>query len=153
MRAKCDAAHESDADRDICYRAMVAGKSLADLLGALGGQTVSFDTPDTSVVSRTNNDHPAAQCRLDTYVAGAICGSDRWDYNLIPGKEMAQHNSLEAQQEAYDHSCAEGEGARPRCWFAELTTNPDPAGECPLGDPAICDLLCQFDPTQPWCAQ
>jgi hypothetical protein len=151
MKAKCDAAHADDAARDICYRALVAGKSLGDLLAALEGATVAFDTPDTTVVSRTNNDHPAAQCRLDTYVAGALCGNGKWDYTLIPGKSFANHNSLDAQNEAYAHSCADGEGARPRCWFAPVTDNPTPGGECPFEDPSICDLYCQFDPSQPWC--
>ena len=30
------------------------------------------ETPDTSVVSRTNQTHPAPQCRLDTYLAGLL---------------------------------------------------------------------------------
>jgi hypothetical protein len=154
MKAKCDAAHADQANREICYRGLVAGKSLADLLGALGSEpAVSFDTPDTSVVTRTNHEHPAAQCRLDTYVAGALCGNAKWDYTLIPGKSMANHNSMEAQAEAYAHSCETGEGARPKCWYAPLDpNNPDPGGEeCPLGDPTLCDLMCQLDPSFPWC--
>lgn len=153
MKQKCDDAHADAADRDTCYRAVVSGKSLADLLAALNNGTVNYDTPDTSTVTRTNHAHPAAQCRLDTYVASALCGAATWDYDLIPGKEQAQHNSMASQAEAYSHSCKEGVGARPKCWFAELTTDPDPAGECPFGDQAICDLLCQLDPTQPWCPQ
>src|SRR5262249_54575327 len=125
MKAKCDANHSTPKDRDTCYRALVAGKSLGDLLAALEGATVSFDTPDTSTVTQTNNDHPAAQCRLDTYVAGAMCGNGHWDYKLIPGKAL-DHNSVDAQNEAYAHSCPTGDGARPHCWFAELGNNPNP---------------------------
>ena len=150
LKAKCDASHPQG-ERDICYRAIVAGKSLADLLAALGGTAANYGTPDRSVVTRTNNAHPAAQCRLDSYIAGAICGASKWDYNLIPGKSFPNRNSLDAQNEAYAHSCAEGDGARPKCWFAPVGTTPDPGGECPIQDPVICELLCQLDPTQPWC--
>ena len=152
MKAKCDA-NRPEAERDNCYRALVAGKSLADLLAALGSSTVSFSTPDTSTVKKTNNEHPAAQCRLDTYVASALCGAKTWDYSVIPGKTSAQHNSMEAQTEAYKHSCKDGDGARPKCWYAELTTDPAPGGDCPLGDPGLCKLICTIDPTQPWCSK
>ncbi|MGE0633824.1 MAG: protease, partial [Pseudobdellovibrionaceae bacterium] len=27
-----------------------------------------------------------------------------------------------------------------------------PPGECPLGDPAICELICQFQPDLPFCS-
>jgi Peptidase family M48 len=151
MKDKCDA-NRPEAERDICYRALVAGKSLGDLLAALNNQTVSFETPDTTVVTTTNHKHPAAQCRLDTYVASAMCGNEKWDYKLIPGKSL-NHESLEAQEEAFAHSCTEGDGARPSCWFAALTNDPTPppAGECPFGDPVICDMMCQFQPDLPWC--
>lgn len=153
MKAKCDA-DRPEGERDVCYRALAAGKSLADLLAALGSDgAVNFNTPDTSVVTKTNDQHPAAQCRLDTYVAGALCGVNKWDYALIPGKNSAQHNSLEAQAEAFSHSCEAGDGKRPSCWFATLTEEPTPGGECPFGDQSICDLLCQFDPSQPWCSK
>lgn len=29
--------------------------------------------------------------------------------------------------------------------------NPPGGEECPLGDPALCDLICQFQPDLPWC--
>lgn len=152
MKAKCDANHATDAAQEICYRALAAGKSLADLLGALGNTgPVNFNTPDTTVVSKTNNSHPKAQCRLDSYVAGAMCGTSNWDFAVIPGKDFPSRNSIDAQNDAFAHSCVAGDGARPKCWFAELSTNPDPGGECPIQDPAICDLLCQIDPSQPWC--
>lgn len=152
MKAKCDANHSADSAREICYRALAAGKSLADLLGALGNTgPVNFDTPDTTVVTRTNNAHPKAQCRLDSYVAGAMCGASNWDYSLIPGKDLPNRNSIDAQNEAFSHSCVAGDGARPKCWFAELSSNPDPGAECPIANPTICALMCQIDPSQPWC--
>jgi len=151
LRQKCDDMHPAG-DREICYRGIVAGKSLADLLGALGNSDpVGYDTPDTSVVSRTNHKHPAAQCRLDSYVAGALCGASKWDYALIPGKSLPSRNSKEAQAEAFDHSCENGDGARPKCWFAAIDENAPPAEECPYGNPMVCEMMCQLDPSQPWC--
>jgi thermitase len=26
-------------------------------------------------------------------------------------------------------------------------------GDCPLGDPQLCDILCQIQPDLPWCAK
>lgn len=159
LKAKCDANHP-EGTRDLCYRSIVAGKSLADLLGALGGTPANYDTPDTSVVTKTKHEHPKAQCRLDTYIASAMCGNTKWDYSLIPGKSLPNHNSLDAQKEAFDHSCVDGDGARPRCWFATMTTDeqqptptPGPDMECPLGDQTLCDMMCQIDPNFPWCNQ
>lgn len=120
QRAACDRANRTAAGRAVCYRGMLAGKSLADLLAALGGERVNFDTPDTSVVTSTDNAHPAAQCRLDTYVAGALCGTAKWDDALIPGKRFRDRNSKAAQTEAFAHSCVSGVGARPKCWFATI---------------------------------
>jgi len=150
LKAKCDANHSSSAEQDICYRAVVAGKSLADLLGALGGTSVGYETPDTSVVTKTNHKHPAAQCRFDTYAASAYCGSNTWDHALIPGKSFSDRNSMEAQTEAFAHSCETGDGARPKCWFAAVDANTPPDSECPLGDEMLCALICQISP-QPWC--
>lgn len=121
--ALCDAHHKDVTMRGICYRTMLAGKSLADLLAALGSTKAAFDTPDKTIVGETDNNHPAAQCRLDTYMAGAICGNYKWDYSLIPGKGMDDQNSIAAQKEAFDHSCSVGpytEGTRPLCWFHPL---------------------------------
>lgn len=155
MIEKCDRNHPPEG-RDVCYRAIAAGKSLGDLLGALKNQKVNFNTPDTRVVTRTNNKHPDAQCRLDTYVASALCGSSTWDYDLIPGKSFANRNSFQAQTEAFAHSCTTGEGARPRCWFAALTADspaPEPAPSCPLGNDALCEAVCKINPEMPWCAE
>jgi hypothetical protein len=119
LKKKCDLNFKTAKSRDICARSLAAGKSLATLLAVLKHEKVSFDTPDTSVVNVTDNEHPAAQCRLDTFVAAALCGASKWDYDLIPGKDL-DHESLEAQTEAFNHSCPDGEGSRPKCWFAAL---------------------------------
>lgn len=94
----------------LCYRQMAANHSIASLLGALRSQTIGWDTPDENVVERTSHSHPAAQCRLDTYMAGTLCQKE-FDLHMIPGNE----------KEAASTSChqANGDlvGLRPRCWF------------------------------------
>lgn len=124
-KALCDAVWEDTFDQDLCYRSMMGGKSLADLLSALRDQTVDFETPDANVVGRTNNAHPAGQCRLDTYMAGALCAAE-WDINVIPGKELGRgRNSAAAEENAANVSCTRlldetQTGVRPLCWFKSL---------------------------------
>lgn len=97
---------------EVCYRAMLAGKSLAELLNALGkGDELSWDTPDSKKVKRTDHYHPAAQCRLDTYMAGALCDVS-FNPSYIPDSEA----------QSARHSCArvlgDKVGVKPRCWYA-----------------------------------
>lgn len=108
-----------------CIRTAAGGFSLANLLGTLGGTgTPNFDTPDQTVVSKTNVNHPEAQCRLDTYFAGALCNK-KWDLNVIPAKGFPQgQTSAAAELEAMKYSCFKKEGfalgTRPACWFKAL---------------------------------
>jgi hypothetical protein len=89
----------------------------------LGGTgAISFDTPDTTQVDQTNDDHPAAQCRLDTYVASAVCTAP-YDSTVIAGKrDGVGANDVAAEQESDKYFCEDaqkyGQAAlRPRCWF------------------------------------
>lgn len=117
----CDSAWELEEDQNLCYRTMAAGKSLADLLAALKDDSVSFDEKDASRVRRTDNSHPAAQCRLDTYISGALCDSV-FDPNVIPAKRYG--NSADAERETARYTCTRYDayevGVRPRCWFKPL---------------------------------
>lgn len=128
VRAQCDAAWATLNDRDLCARIALASKSTADLFASLEGTSVSFDTHDSRIVARTNTAHPAAQCRLDTYVAGALCGVFH-DFNIIPGiDDPIGRNSAHAELTAATSSCLPASAAlgtpgynghdRPRCWFA-----------------------------------
>ena len=96
----------------LCYRSMTAGHSLAKLLGALGNTKVSFKTPDKSVVKKTDDQHPVAQCRLDTYVAGTLCQT-AWNDGVIPQTET------DAKRQSCFNTSKNGYSiqARPRCWF------------------------------------
>ena len=102
----CDEAWRKKADRLLCYRIALAGKSLADLLS---GGKADFHTPSKKEVKRTTNSHPDGQCRLDTYLSGAICRAS-FDAQKIPQteEESSAVSCLESRNEV---------GFRPRCWF------------------------------------
>jgi hypothetical protein len=125
-KALCDNAWTETNDRNLCYRMTAAGKSLADLLSSLGGTKSNWNTPDKSVVKRTNNAHPAGQCRLDTYAAGALC-EKTWDFTIIPAKDLGRKsNTKEGELAAAKYSCNQHAGAtfgyRPLCWFKPFVT-------------------------------
>lgn len=97
------------AGRSLCERNAMAGLSIAQLFTALRPNTPApkFDTPDPNVVSRTNDNHPAAQCRLDTYYSGSLCAA--------PLAEDVSNSSPAAG------SCTAKQGyivgLRPACWY------------------------------------
>ena len=122
VKEACDTAWDSDKEQNLCYRVALAGKSISTLLGALGGTKVSFDLPDTRRVTRTDNAHPRAQCRLDTYLASAVCRAE-FNGSVIPGKLLG--NGTLAERASAPYTCqTSGEydqGYRPGCWFKSLT--------------------------------
>jgi hypothetical protein len=112
----CQIAFKSAKEVAICIRSAITGRVLAQVLYELGrgsssrGEPAtppSFETPTQTAVSATNHKHPLAQCRLDTYFAGAVCGvSYSVDFGIKEGKTGA------CSQEAGDAF-----GFRPRCWY------------------------------------
>ena len=90
-------------DPDTCTRLLAGGLSLGKVLASLGKETMPrYETPDRSIIRRTMESHPRAQCRLDTYYAGTMCPKE-WDVLRIPMN----------RQESDMVNCA-----RPRCWFS-----------------------------------
>ena len=118
----CDDIYKTQPERDLCYRTAAGGLSLGRLLAALGGDTEpDFRTPSTKRVRRTFHSHPEAQCRIDTYLAGATC-SKAFDPTIIPGRRHPKgQGSLDAEKLAAKYSCTEQDnmsfGLRPTCWF------------------------------------
>lgn len=120
-KAHCDSVWRSRDDQNLCYRLMMASKSIADLAASTSLKKVSWDTTDTNTVSKTYNGHPEGQCRLDTMMAGAICDLE-FDMTLIPGKDLgSKRNSPEAEMISTKHTCTQYMnyelGYRPGCWF------------------------------------
>ena len=108
VKDKCAQVYKNDSEIALCERIAMGGKSLAMLLGDLGGNSkVAFTTPDKSVVTKTNDNHPAAQCRLDTYFQGILCDKsydqDVDDKNPVTGVCI--------KKDGYTY------GARPLCWY------------------------------------
>ncbi len=148
VKSKCDQTYSDEALQDLCYRIAMAGLSTGKLMAALGSSTADLERHDPAIVKETYLKHPAAQCRLDTYLAGALCTANFSD-SIIPGKNQAEGQvSLAAEQVADQYSCAKADlqswGSRPLCWFApkresvlasssfewtEIAGNGDPAKE------------------------
>jgi hypothetical protein len=108
LSEKCAAQWSSDADRLICIRGGMAGDSVAKLFAALRQQApAEFSTPDARIVTATDDNHPATQCRLDTYLQGALCSVPFSD-------DVAQDSEVTGQcHGSNSHSI----GLRPSCWF------------------------------------
>ena len=104
----CAKNHANKDDKNICIRTGMAGVSVANLFAALRSSSpASFDTPDSSVVTRTNDAHPAYQCRLDTYLQGSLC-------DVGMNEEVDQKDEVKGTcHKELGHSI----GLRPLCWF------------------------------------
>ncbi|MBC7429173.1 MAG: hypothetical protein H7336_11210 [Bacteriovorax sp.] len=107
-KLRCESIYKSSGDIALCERITMAGKSLAMLLGDLGGSSnVAFTTPDVSKVAKTNDAHPAAQCRLDTYFQSTLC--DKAISDEVDNKDATKGVCLKKDGYAY--------GPRPLCWY------------------------------------
>ena len=108
VQERCEANYTLPNDQALCIRISMAGKSLAALLGSLRGTTdLEFETPDTNEVTRTDDKHPAAQCRLDTYFQGALC-------NIRHSEDVSAKDPLAG---TCNRSQGHTEGNRPLCWY------------------------------------
>ncbi|MFL5785090.1 MAG: hypothetical protein ACJ76H_10795 [Bacteriovoracaceae bacterium] len=95
-------------DAAMCIRIGMAGKSVSNLFSVLSHTPdTKFETPDTKVVTSTFDEHPQAQCRLDTYFNGGLCEvSFNEDVSQTDEVKGTCHPSL-------GHKI----GTRPLCWF------------------------------------
>lgn len=109
VTTQCQTNFANVEDVAICQRVAMAGLSTATLLGNIGRESniPAFDTPDSTVVSSTNHNHPKAQCRLDTYYAASLCDKHH-DEDIVEGDFNAAQC---ARVDGYDIQ------ARPKCWY------------------------------------
>lgn len=108
VKDSCALAFSETADRIRCENGTMAGVSVSGLLAELGGsKQPSLTTPDMTVVSRTNNSHPKAQCRLDTYYQAALC----------PKPVSEELSNTEPDPGACTTAAGYNQGVRPLCWF------------------------------------
>lgn len=106
--AGCEAQFPNRQDQLLCLRSSLAGQSVANLFQALRKEATApnFGTPDKRQVSRTNDQHPETQCRLDTYFAGMVC--------VAKESETLSNTDYKAGS---CYSPRDAVGFRPRCWF------------------------------------
>lgn len=108
-KEQCEANFANENDIAMCMRGAMAGKSLGELFRALRRQTaeINFNTPDPRVVPRTNDSHPAPQCRLDTYFAGSICDKDYYEDVSDEDANVGVCSRADGRET----------GIRPLCWY------------------------------------
>lgn len=108
-KLECEKTFHGAQEQALCQRGAMAGMSLANLFKALRNLRVdlSFTTPDKTVVSKTNDAHPAPQCRLDTYFSGSICGVDK-------SEQVSNTDETKGVCHVLNGS---DRGLRPLCWF------------------------------------
>lgn len=108
LRQACEETYNNQDDENLCMRIGMASHNVTAIFRELKKETndVRFDTPDPSQVSRTDDDHPASQCRLDTYFQGALCNTD---LNV----ELSDNDYHVGTCTALNSQV----GLRPRCWF------------------------------------
>jgi len=118
---QCEASFGDAASIAICQRSAMAGKSTAELMRVLNGTgAISFDTPDSNVVGSTQDAHPAAQCRLDTYYNGSVCQVSKTE----PVSESDPTVGTCSEEKNFSF------GNRPRCWYKPQGSGgpgPDPS--------------------------
>lgn len=121
-KKSCDQVNENVDEQNLCYRITVAAKEFMDLLIAEHeGDMVSYHNPSTKVAEKTITSYPSDQCRLDTFLSGALCHVQQ-DMTLIPGRDFADgEKSKGAERISAMNSCSEAglhlHGKRPSCWF------------------------------------
>jgi hypothetical protein len=114
-RAACAKSYRSASEQAICVRSAQAGLSVTALFQELSGDPAPhLDTPDTSVVAQMFDDHPATQCRLDTFFQGALCAKP---FNV----DMDDNDPAVGACVASQGYTA---GLRPRCWYLPPSTEP-----------------------------
>ena len=108
LTTKCSSAFSGE-DASVCIRGGMAGMSVARLFQSLYSEANApkFETPSTKVVIKTDDNHPATQCRLDTYFQGSLC-------------EKSFNENVDAKSEVTGTchgSTGQTSGLRPLCWF------------------------------------
>jgi hypothetical protein len=114
-RAACAQSYADAKSQAVCLRSAMAGQSVTALFTELSGDAPShFDTPDASVVTTMFDDHPASQCRLDTYFQGTLC----------PKAYTIDMDDADPGVGACVASQGFKVGLRPRCWYLPPSTEP-----------------------------
>lgn len=106
---KCEASHGRGEDAAICVRSGLAAVQVSKLIAFIIKEKKGPELAknDPLVVGRTNTSYPSLQCRLDTFVAGAVC-------EKAFTEDVSQ---TEEVQGTCHQSTGHEQGTRPACWF------------------------------------
>jgi hypothetical protein len=110
LHETCERQFANRLDQLLCIRSAMGGWAMTQIWEN-GKGSFKFDTPSTNKVTTTQHWHPANQCRIDTYLAAALCDApthvdvDNADVRIGTCNESTQHTV----------------GFRPHCWYAEAT--------------------------------
>lgn len=109
LARSCKKSYSKKTEQAICIRIGLAGLENGKLFASLEKTSEpSFETPDRSVVPMTDDKHPHAQCRLDTYLRGAICNKPLHDDLSDEDETIGACHKLNG----------DSIGLRPSCWFS-----------------------------------
>ncbi len=108
LRENCKENFKDKEDVAICIRSAFAGLDFAKVSATLRGtEFPSFQTREKRVALVTDNDYPSPQCRLDTFVQGAICPAAMQD-------DISQTDETAGVCHSINNHT---KGIRPLCWF------------------------------------
>jgi len=95
-------------DHALCVRTLYASYDVSKLVASARHEDKipGFDTPDPKIVTKTNQEHPGSQCRLDTMIAGAICS-----------KNPEKFDPLDPNVGVCNVFAGDTIGNRPMCWY------------------------------------
>lgn len=108
-KTECNKSFTRADDIEICVRATMGGYAIGRMFASFSSMPapVSLATPNPTVVTRTNDNHPESQCRMDTYYQGAICDVS---YRADVSNSNGNYGTC---NEKDNHK----RGLRPNCWF------------------------------------
>lgn len=103
----CNASHGAQTEAAlICLRAAAAADNMLQLTKDFA---ISFESPNDKIAEKLISDsYPDRQCRLDTFLSGAICKTPIQTDKSGLALDFNNSNLNE---------CAQTEGRRPPCWY------------------------------------
>lgn len=95
-------------DQAICLRSGTAANVIGEMLAFMRRYpSPRIERPDLSEVAENNENHNSPQCRLDTFIQGALC--EKSFYEDVSYRSVVEGTCHE--------STGQTVGLRPRCWF------------------------------------
>ena len=109
ITSNCNELFDHVNESALCQRVAMAGNSLGNFfnVASQGSTVVHVDTPDTRIVNRTDDNHPKAQCRLDTYFQASLCDISH-ETNV---------SDADATVGVCTRKAGYTKGVRPLCWY------------------------------------